>query len=108
MNNDLPTFQATIPCCGGDHGLHGIYMWGAPLDQRYMNTKARTYHATSQHCTIKSSSLNEFMLNKKWRDTSLLKFDGKLEVEKDAATIDHLNKDELLEAVKNVINCYGL
>ena len=82
-------------------------MGGAPLDRRYIRTRAKSYRATSQLRTIKSSSLNETALNKQLRDTSFLKFDGKLEVDNaDAAT--QLNKEEFLEMVKDVVKRYGL
>ena len=66
-----------------------------------MSTKTKTYRATTQLCMIKSSSLNEIALNKQQGDTSFLKFDGKLEVDNDAAAANQLNKEEFLEAVKN-------
>ena len=62
-----------------------VSTWGALLNQRYMSTKTKTYRATTQLCMIKSSSLNEIALNKQQGDTSFLKFDGKLEVDNDAA-----------------------
>ena len=97
MNNDFPTFDPDIPRRGGDD-IHGVYMGGAPLDIRYISTRAKSYRATSQLRTIKSSSLNETALNKQLRDTSFLKFDGKLEVD-NADAITQLNKEEFLEAV---------
>ena len=79
MNNDL-TFDPTIPRRGGDD-IHGVYMGGAPLDRRYISTRAKSYRATSQLRTIKASTLNEATLNKALRDTKHLKFNGKLEIE---------------------------
>ena len=105
MNNAL-TFDAAIPRRGGDD-IHGVYMGGAPLDRRYVSSKAKSYHATSQLRTIKASSLNEAALNKQLRDTSFLKFDGKLEVD-NADAVTELNKEEFLEAVKEVVKRYGL
>jgi len=105
MNNDL-TFDSAIPRRGGDD-IHGVYMGGAPLDRRYISSKAKSYRATSQLRTIKASSLNEAALNKQSRDTSFLKFDGKLEVD-NADAVTELNKEEFLEAVKEVVKRYGL
>ena len=105
MNNAL-TFDAAIPRRGGDD-IHGVYMGGAPLDRWYVSSKAKSYRATSQLRTIKASSLNEAALNKQLRDTSFLKFDGKLEVDNEDA-VTELNKEEFLEAVKEVVKRYGL
>ena len=99
MNNNLPTVDPDVLRRGGD-GLHGIYMGSAPLNRKYTSTKPNTYRATTQLRTYKSSSLNESTLNKQ--------FDRKLEVDNDAATVNQLNKEEFLEAVKNVIKCYWL
>ena len=72
-----------------------------------MSTNANPYRATTQLHTVKSSSLNESALRKEMKDTTILKFDGNLEVD-DAAAVNHFNQEEFLDVVNNATKCYGL
>ena len=74
--------SAVVPRRGGTHSSYVDYQGGSLLDDDYTQTTSnvRTFKYPSQLRNLKQLSMNQKTLMDAKRDSSMLKFDGTLEV----------------------------
>ena len=94
---------------GGKHPIFGTYVGGAALDSAYKLTTKFSYSSTSQLRTEKSLNVAETSLHSQKGSTTLLKFNGKLDVtEENTASLTELNLEGFLRSVGEVVERFGL
>ena len=99
---------ATLPSKprrGGTHPRMGLYQGGSKLSRKYELSGKANYKFTAQLRDQKILSANERSLQEKKNDSSVVKFNGSLDI-KHSST--ELNKEEFQMAVKELYRHYGL
>ena len=88
--------------------MYGPYQGGSQLKDDYSQktSGARTFKYPSQLRNLKQISMNQKTLMDARKDTSLTKFDGKLEVAEDDPA--QLDKEQFITAVADEAKYYGL
>ena len=102
------TTSRIVPKRGGNHVLFGVYQGGSALTNEYKLTKQNSYRSTTQLRNSKVLAQCETALHKARGDTSVLKFDGKLEVNSGKTIPTELDQEQLMIAVKETVQRYGL
>ena len=100
--------SSIVPKRGGNHVLFGVYQGGSALTNEYKLTKQNSYRSTTQLRNSKVLAQCETALHKARGDTSVLKFDGKLEVNSGKTIPTELDQEQLMIAVKETVQRYGL
>ena len=79
---------------GGKHPIHGIYLGGSSLKDDYSLKRLNSYKYTTQLRSSKQSTSSERALMDSRDSSSIIKFDGKLELSSSLTTIPtELDKD---------------
>ena len=99
----------TDPVRGGKHPIHGIYLGGSSLKDDYSLKRLNSYKYTTQLRSSKQSASSERALMDSRDSSSIIKFDGKLELSTSLTTIPtELDKDEFIKSLKDKVSYYGL
>ena len=93
---------------GGSHPIFGIYVGGSPITSKYKLSQPDGYNSTSQLRSEKSLNLVETALHTKRDDTTTLKFNGKLDVATNTASLSELTLEDFLRAVGSIVERFGL
>ena len=97
------------PVRGGKHPIHGIYLGGSFLKYDYSLKRPKPYKYTTQLHSSNQSASSERALMDLRDSSSIIKFDGKLELTTSLTTIPtELDKDEFIKSLKHKISYYGL
>ena len=96
----------TTPKRGGEHPSLGYYMGGCALDDDYKLVKQRPFGQVTQLRSAKQLGINQSSLLSAKLDSSVMKFNGKLETL--CTDITKLDKDQFITAVKEKVRYYGL
>ena len=103
----ISTVLPSTPKRGGIHPIYGVYLGGSGLKDDYSLLKVNSYKFTSQLRNVKQAGISERTLMNSREDSSLRKFNGKLEVPNAATSFD-MDKEEFNESLKDKISYYGL
>ena len=95
------------PRSGDIHPIYGVYLGGSSLNDDYSLINVNSYRVTSQLRSIKQTGISEKNLINSREDSSLLKFNGKLEVST-STTSSKMDKEEFIESLNDEISYYGL
>ena len=98
----------TDPVRGGKHPIHGIYLGGSSLQDDYSLKRLNSYKYTTQLRSSKQSASSERALMDSRDSSSIIKFDGKLELSTSATIPTELDKDEFIKSLKDKVSYYGL
>ena len=93
---------------GGTHPIFGTYVGGSPLTIEYKLSEADGYNSTSQLRSEKSLNLAETALHAQRNDTTSLKFNGKLDVAPNTASLSELTLESFLRSVGDIVERFGL
>ena len=102
----ISTVIPSSPKRGDIHPIYGVYLGGSGLINDYRLAKVNSYKFTSQLRNIKQAGVSERILTNSREDSSLRKFNGKLEVPN--TTSYEMDKEEFIESLKDKISYYGL
>ena len=96
------------PVRGGKHPSYGEYQGGSVLEDDYSQklTEIRTFKYPSQLRNLKQLSINQKTLMDAKRDTSMVQFDGVLEVQ--VTDKSQLDKEQFISALSDEVKYYGL
>jgi len=101
-NHILPVIKR-----GGMHPIFDIFVEGLPLTPEYALSTSNGYSGTSQLRSKKSLNLAENSLYSQRNDTTTLKFNGKMGVKENTASLSELNLEGFLRAVGDTVECFG-
>ena len=94
---------------GGKHSIHDIYLGGASLKDDCSLKRSKLYKYTTQICNLKYYTLSERALMHSRDSSSIIKFDGKLELITSLTSIPtELDKDEFINSLKDKVSYYRL
>ena len=93
---------------GGQHSIFEIYVGGSSLDASYKLTNQNGYSSTSQLRSEKSLNLAENSLYTQRDDTTSLKFNGKMNVTANTASLSEMNLESFLQEVGDTVERFGL
>ena len=96
-----------IPKRGGTHPTFGIYLGGSGIDSDYNLLKSPSYKFTAQLRNMKQAGIGERALMNARDDSSVRKFNGKLEVS-DSTSKTEMDKEDFFETLKDKVAFYGL
>ena len=97
------TTTTLVPKRGGNHVLFGVYQGGSALTSEYKLTKKNSYRSTTQLRSSKVLAQCENSLHKSRESTTVLKFDGKLEINSGNSSPTELDQEQLMKAVKETV-----
>ena len=96
---------------GGKHHSHGIFQGGAELDSSYCMNPKPCYRYSTQLRNTKSLERIESHLHSNMKDTSIVKFNGKIETSKTSSangSRTETDKEEFISEVQDMVQRYGL
>ena len=102
-----PTVSTTPPKQGGIHSIYGVCLGVSGLNNDYYLAKVNPYKFTSQLRNVKQTGISERTLINSRENSSLRKFNGKLEIP-NTITSSKMDKEEFIESLKDKISSYGL
>ena len=97
---------STVPRCGGNHPIYGIYLGGSGLTDDYNLTTPNSFHHVSQVLNHKQSNTNESTLILAIEDSTKPKFTGNLEIS--TSTAIEYDKESFIRALKEKVKYFGL
>jgi hypothetical protein len=96
---------------GGTHHSHGIFQGGAELNSSYQMKPKPSYRYSTQLRNTKSLEKIESHLHSNMKDTTIVKFNGKMETSKTSSSNGsrtELDKEEFISEVQDMVQRYGL
>lgn len=95
--------SSIVPKRGGNHVLFGVYQGRSALTNEYKLTKKNSDKSTTQLKNSKVLAQCKTALHKARGDITVLKFDGKLEVNSGETIPTELYREQLMIAVKKTV-----
>ena len=103
----ISTIPPYSPKRRGIHQIYGVYLERSGLDNEYRLVKVNSYKFTSQLRNVKQAGISERTLMNSRENSSLYKFNGKLEVLTTTGTSE-MDKEDFIEYLKDKTSYYGL
>jgi hypothetical protein len=97
---------------GGNHHSHGVFQGGGAINLLYKMTPRPSYRYSTQLRNTKSLKKIESHLHSNMKDTTILKFNRKLETQSSSKSVPdssrtEMDKEEFLSDVQDMVQRYG-
>lgn len=101
--------SGTAPVRGGIHPIHSMYLGRTSLKDNYSLKRLNSFKYNTQLRSSRQSASSVRALIDSRDSTSVIKFDGKLELTSSLTTVPtELDKDEFIKSLKDKVSYYGL